>query len=133
MKRIFALAAMLAIPASMSLAAINTDELVKSYQDQKYTTIEVTVGLNQTKVEAIRNNEKIEVVYDNETGNVLETELGTPDADDDITPGVTVRYDNDDSVNDDDLDDDSKDDDHDDDHGDDHGGDHGGDDKGGDN
>jgi len=160
MKRIFALAAMFALPATISFAAIDTDGLISRFQGDGYTTIEVTRGINETKVEAIRNNEKVEVVYDNTTGSVLETEFGAPDADDDIRPGVTVRDRNRDFVRDDDdrdadSDDDGSDDDNgrdddgsddngsddngSDDHagndngGDDYGGDdHGGDDRGGD-
>lgn len=135
MKRIFALAAMFALPASVGFAAIDTDGLISRFQGDGYTTIEVTRGINETKVEAIRNNEKVEVVYDNATGSVLETEFGTPDADDDIRPGVTVRDRNRDFVRDDDDRDDDQDDDNgsDDDAGDDNGGDdNGSDDNGGD-
>ena len=130
MKRIFALAAMFALPASVGFAAIDTDGLISRFQGDGYTTIEVTRGINETKVEAIRNNEKVEVVYDNTTGAVLETEFGAPDADDDIQPGVTVRDRNRDFVReDDDRDDDnSRDDDGSDDNG---GDDNGGDDNGG--
>ena len=102
MKRIFALAAMFALPATVSFAAIDTNGLISRFQGDGYTTIEVTRGINETKVEAIRNNEKVEVVYDNATGAVLETEFGAPDADDDIRPGVTVRDRNRDFVRDDD-------------------------------
>ena len=115
MKRIFALAAMFALPASVGFAAIDTDGLISRFQGDGYTTIEVTRGINETKVEAIRNNEKVEVVYDNATGAVLETEFGTPDADDDIRPGVTVRDRNRDFVRDDDDRDDDQDEDRDDD------------------
>ena len=110
MKRIFAIAAMFALPASVGFAAIDTDGLISRFQGDGYTTIEVTRGINETKVEAIRNNEKVEVVYDNATGSVLETEFGTPDADDDIRPGVTVRDRNRDFVRDDDDRDDDQDD-----------------------
>jgi hypothetical protein len=121
MKRIFALAAMFALPATVSFAAIDTNGLISRFQGDGYTTIEVTRGINETKVEAIRNNEKVEVVYDNATGAVLETEFGAPDADDDIRPGVTVRDRNRDFVRDDDDRDDDGDDDQDDDRDDDNG------------
>ena len=62
----------------------------KSFDDG-HTAIEVTRGLTQTKIEAIRGTEKIEVIYDNETGATLSSMLGTPAADDDLLPGVTVR------------------------------------------
>ncbi len=136
MKRIFALAAMFALPASVGFAAIDTDGLISRFQGDGYTTIEVTRGINETKVEAIRNNEKVEVVYDNATGSVLQTEFGTPDADDDIRPGVTVRDRNRDFVRDDDDrdddQDDDRDDDQDDDRDDDRDDDNGSDDDGGD-
>ncbi|MFM7655529.1 MAG: PepSY domain-containing protein, partial [Paracoccaceae bacterium] len=115
MKRIFALAAFFALPAGASFANIDTNGLISQFQGDGYTTIEVTRGITETKVEAIRNNEKVEVVYDNATGAVLETEFGTPDADDDIRPGVTVRDRNRDFVRDDDDRDDDLDDDRDDD------------------
>lgn len=132
MKRIFALAAMFALPASVGFAAIDTDGLISRFQGDGYTTIEVTRGINETKVEAIRNNEKVEVVYDNATGSVLETEFGTPDADDDIRPGVTVRDRNRDFVRDDDDRYDDQDDDQDDDRDDYRDDDNGGDDNGSD-
>jgi hypothetical protein len=132
MKRIFALAAMFALPATVSFAAIDTNGLISRFQGDGYTTIEVTRGINETKVEAIRNNEKVEVVYDNATGAVLETEFGAPDADDDIRPGVTVRDRNRDFVRDDDDRDDDGDDDGDDNQDDDRDGDNGSDDDGSD-
>lgn len=91
MKRIFLLATMCALPASAGFAAIDTDGLISRFQGEGYTTIEVTRGLDETKVEAIRTNEKVEVIFDNATGAVLETEYGAPDANDDTRPGVNVR------------------------------------------
>ncbi len=116
MKRIFLIAALFALPATTALAAIDTDSLIAGYQAEGYTTIEVTRGTTQTKIEAIRGTEKIEVVYDNETGATLKSESGVPEADDDILPGVTVRdrprdfvrADDEDGVSDDDGDDDGK-------------------------
>lgn len=122
MKRIFLIAALFALPTTTALAAIDTDGLIAGYQSEGYTTIEVTRGTTQTKVEAIRGTEKLEVVYDNETGATLKSELGAPEADDDILPGVTVRdrardfvgnddedeNEDEDGVSDDDGDDDGK-------------------------
>lgn len=118
MKRIFLIAALFALPTTTALAAIDTDGLIAGYQSEGYTTIEVTRGTTQTKVEAIRGTEKLEVVYDNETGATLKSELGAPEADDDILPGVTVRDrardfvgnddEDEDGVSDDDGDDDGK-------------------------
>ena len=94
MNRIFLIAALFAAPAltaTTALAEIDTDGLIANYQSEGYTTIEVTRGLNQTKVEAIRNTEKVEVVYDNATGTALKSEFGTAEAGDDIRDGVSVR------------------------------------------
>ncbi len=156
MTRIFLIAALLALPSTAALAQIDTSGLIAGYQADGYTAIEVTRGLNQTKVEAIRGSDKVEVVYDNATGEVLKTENGLADASDDIRQGVSIRSRDRDFTRDglgqssDDSDDDSNseddndgdhgkghgrggDDRDDDDHGDDKGSDHsGGDDKGGD-
>lgn len=114
MKRIFLIAALFALPTTTAFAAITTDSLVSGYQAEGYTTIEVTQGVTQTKVEAIKDSAKIEVVYDTETGNVLSTETGSVSADDDVRPGVSVRTKDRDFVGsssgDDDTDDDSNDD-----------------------
>ncbi|TXI03404.1 MAG: PepSY domain-containing protein [Pseudorhodobacter sp.] len=117
MKRIFLIAAMFALPSTVAMAAIDTDGLIAGYQAEGYTTIEVTRGLNQTKVEAIRGTEKVEVVYDNATGQPMKSEVEAAEADDDIRPGVTVRDRNRDFVRANSSDDDSMDDDGDDDNG----------------
>lgn len=91
MKRIFALAAALAFSGTMVAAAITPDDVIKTYQDAGYTRIEVTRGRTQIKVEAIKEGQQIEVVYDAETGNVIKTESGVADHSDDRTPGVKVK------------------------------------------
>lgn len=137
MTRIFLIAALFALPTTAAFAAIDTNALISGLQADGYTRIEVTRGIDQTKVEAIKGDTKAETVYDNETGAVISNEVGIPDADEDIRTGVTIRDRNrnfadadqsdEDSSDDDSNDDDSNDDD--DDNGDNHGGDdHGGDD-----
>jgi hypothetical protein len=90
--------------------AFTTESVVGDLSSQGYTRIEVRNGLTQTKVEAIRGTEKLEVVYDRATGAVLKTETEAIDAGDDTTPGVSVRNRNRDflrvSSSDDDSDDD---------------------------
>ena len=141
MTRIFLIAAMFALPSTVAFAALDTDGLIAGYKDAGYTTIEVTRGQAQAEGEAIKDNTKVEVVYDNETTDVLKSETDVVEADDDIAPGVTVRDRNrdfvrgsdDDESSDDDSVDDGRDDDGSDDDGDDNGGDdHGDDDRGGD-
>ena len=79
MKRIFALAAAFALSGSIAFAAITADDVVKTYQDAGYTRIEVTTGPTQIKVEAIKEGQKIEVIYDKESGDVVKTETTTVD------------------------------------------------------
>jgi hypothetical protein len=144
------LAAALSLPTGAALA-LTSQEVIDDLSAQGYTRIEVKVGPTQIKVEAIRGTEELEQVFDSATGNVLKSEVDRVDADDNVTPGVTVRNrnrdfvgargddddDRDDDRDDDDDDRDGDDDDHghdDDDHDDDHGGNsgHGGGDDDGD-
>lgn len=147
-----ALAAALSIIGGGAFALVTTDSVIQELSASGYTRIEVANGPTQMKVEAIRGTEKLEVVYDTATGNVLKSETDIVDADENTTPGVQVQTrdrdflrvreqtqtgvsDDDDDFSDDSDDDNSgsgsdDDDDDDDDHGG-HGG-HGGDDGGGD-
>lgn len=101
MKRIFLIASLFALPAFSAMAAIDTNGLIASYQAEGYATIEVTKGLNQTKVEALKEGVKVEVIYDNATGAVLKSENGSVESGDDIAAGVSVREVTRDFVNDD--------------------------------
>lgn len=120
MKLLSTTAAIVLLSAGLSFAAIDNNALVGTLQSQGYTRIEVKNGPTQTKVEAIRGTEKVEVVYDNATGEVLKREVETVRPGEDIAPGVSIRArdrdfldgssdDSDDDL-DDDLDDDSDDD-----------------------
>ena len=126
--RLTLLVAAFAFSGSMAFAALSTQEVIDGLSAQGYTRVEVKVGPTQTKVEAIRGTEKLEVVYDNASGDALKTEVGTVEAGDDTAPGVSIRNrthdfvkggedDGDDSADDvNDDDDNSGDDDGDDDH-----------------
>jgi hypothetical protein len=138
-----------ALSASVAYAAIDAQALADSYLAEGYDFVEVKQGPTQTKVEAIRDTTKVEVVYDNETGAILSQEEEAADAEDIGRTGSQVRSvdrdfeDGDDEVDgghhgsghdgdDDDEDDDGDDDDDDDDDGDRGGHDDDGDDDGGD-
>lgn len=97
MTRIFLIAAMFGLPTA-ALAQIDTAGLIAGYQAEGYTSIEVTRGVNQTKVEAVRDTFKVEAVYDNDTGATLKSETGTVGAGDDMRDGVRVRDRNEDFV-----------------------------------
>jgi len=122
-----------ALSVNMAYAAIDGASLADAYIAEGYDYVEVKVGPTQTKVEAIKGNVKVEVIYDNETQAIIKKEQETADGDDVGRTGKevkTVTKDFEDGDDDDD-DDDEEDDDHgsdhdddDDDDDDDHGSDH---------
>ena len=91
MKRTFQLAAAFALIGSGAMAELNTDAAVQALQDQGYTRIEVRTTATETKVEAIRGTEKVEITYDSATGAVLKTETARVRAGEDTTPGVSLE------------------------------------------
>jgi hypothetical protein len=143
--RVKLMAAAFILSGTMAFAAVTSDDLVAQYRADGYTWIEVKTGLTQIKVEAVKGSEKIEVIYDKETGAVLKRETETASVQDQGRTGVQTDTrsrdfvdgrDSDDASDDNDDDHSGKgnsghgsDDDGDDDSNDDHGGDdHGGDD-----
>lgn len=113
MKRSLMMTAALIFAGSMSFAAINTDTIATDLQAQGYTRVEIKKGISQVKVEAIRGTEKLEVIYDIETGAILKREVETVRPGENTAPGVSVRERNRDFVrgrSNDDDDDDSDDD-----------------------
>ncbi len=97
--------------AGNAAMAFTTESVVNDLTGQGYTRIEVRNGLTQTKVEAIRGTEKLEVVYDRASGAVLKSETERVEADDDTTPGISIRERNRDFVRVSSSNDDSSDDD----------------------
>jgi phosphopantothenoylcysteine synthetase/decarboxylase len=110
-----------ALFTNMALAAINVQDLADTYIADGYTYVEIKTGPTQTKVEAVRDATKIEVIYDNETGAVIAQETGP--VDDEYVGRTGVEIDSSNKDFEDASDDDSVDED-DDDENDDHGGDH---------
>ena len=123
-----------------AFAAIDGNALADAYLAEGYSFVEVKVGLTQTKVEAIKDGIKVEVIYDNETQDIIKREREAADAGDADRTGKEVRTvdsdfegDDDGDRNDDDAEDDDDGDDNDDDNGDDSDDDNGDDDNGDDN
>ena len=81
----------MAFSSSMAFGAITTDQLISEYQTNGYSYIEVKSGLSQIKVEAVKDGNRIEVIYDIATGAPIKTStysvgtIVTPD------PGVRLR------------------------------------------
>jgi len=61
--------AAIALTTGAAFAAIDGNALADDYLAQGYTFVEVKVGPTQTKVEAIRDGQKLEVVYNHQAGN----------------------------------------------------------------
>ena len=116
MKRTLMMTAAFVFAGQMAFAALSTDSVVNDLTGQGYTRIEIKTGPTQMKVEAIRGTEKLEIVYDLETGAVLEQETGEIYQGENTAPGVEISTDDEDFVDgSDDGDDDSAEEDNDDD------------------
>ena len=106
MKRTLMMTAAFIFGGHMAFAALTTDTVVTDLTALGYTRIEIKTGPTQMKVEAIRGTEKLEVIYDIESGDILKQEIETVDAGDDIAPGVEISTDDEDFVDGDDDEDD---------------------------
>lgn len=130
--------------ATMAFGAVTSDQLAAQFQADGYSYITIKTGLTQIKVEAVKSGTLYEMVYDIETGDVIDTSTYSVGSNDQPDPGVIMRtvsrdFEDDESVsgeddderdddNSDDDNDDDSDDDNDDDSDDDSDDDHGGDD-----
>jgi hypothetical protein len=136
--RLMMFTAVTALSANMAHVAINAQNLADAYLSECYSYVEVKTGLTQTKLEAVKGNRKVEVIYDNATGAVIKQEFeaadseyigrtgveietsnrdfegGDDDAEDQDDDGDSDDDNDDDSDSDDDSDDDRDDDDEDD-------------------
>ena len=107
----FTATAALSANMAVSQTAFSAEALADAYIAEGYTYVEVTVGPSQTKLEAIRDDRQVEVIYDNATGAVLKQEF--EDADDDYVgrTGIEIETSDDDFEDDEDDEDDEEDDD----------------------
>lgn len=108
MNRIAYLAATVAFLAGTSAyAAVDPAALGRDWWAQGYTSVEVTVGRSQIKVEGIRDGQKVEAIYDAVTGAELKRETGAVEAGDDLHDSIVVRNRNRDFLKESSSDDDS--------------------------
>jgi hypothetical protein len=123
--RLMIFTAATALSAGMAFAAINPERLAQSYRDAGYTYVEVKVGPTQTKLEAVKGNRKVEVVYDNASEDIIKQEFENAGAGYVGRTGVEIETsardfeDDQDDDEDDDSDDENDDDENDDDENDD--------------
>lgn len=71
MTKTLSLAAALAMMGTGAMADAFSDQIVADLQAKGFTTIEVENGLIRTKAEAILGNQKIEVVWDRVSGEIV--------------------------------------------------------------
>lgn len=64
-----------------AFAAIDGNALADDYLSQGYTFVDVKVGPTQTKVEAIKGDLKVEVIYDNATQEIVTQDQSAAEAD----------------------------------------------------
>lgn len=126
---LFALAAAMMMAGSTVLANHDAshrpyaEDVVSLYKADGFTRFEVRNGITQVKIEAYRNGEKVEIILDKTTGEILKRETSPVGAFENDTPGVFIRErnrdfldaDDDDSTDDNDSNDDDSNDDNDDD------------------
>ena len=97
----------LATAFSLWGAAVNadgfTDAVLAKFQDRDFDYIEIKEGLTQVKVEAIRGNQKLEVIYDRATGTILKQEQERADADEIGRSGIEFDRRNRDFLDGDDI------------------------------
>ena len=89
--KLLSFTAAIALSAGMAFAAIDGNALADKYLEEGYTYVEVKVGPTQTKVEAIKGDTKLEVVYDNESGAIIDSETDGVEADDAAKVGKEVK------------------------------------------
>lgn len=60
--------------AAPAFAAITTEGVMSTFSAEGYTDIEIRSGVDTIKVEATRNGQRVEVIYDSTTGDVVKSE-----------------------------------------------------------
>lgn len=91
MRKTLTLAAVAVLWTGMAQADAFTDSIVANMRDLGYDFIEIQDGVTQTKVEAVRGTEKLEVVYDRATGRILKQERERAEAGEVGRSGVQIR------------------------------------------
>ncbi len=84
------LSAALTFMAGVAQAAITVDDVVKSYTDGNFTSIQVVETATRIKVEAVKDGVKLEVTYDKASGDVVKREQSKASAEDLAKSGVAV-------------------------------------------
>ena len=103
MQKTLTLAAAFALWSAAAHADEFTDTVLAKFQERDFDYIEIKEGLTQLKVEAVRGDQKLEVIYDRETGSILKQEQERADADEIGRSGIEIDRRNRDFLDEDDL------------------------------
>jgi hypothetical protein len=103
--------AALALSANMAMSQtpIDAQALADAYIAEGYTYVEVKVGPTQTKLEAVKGDQMVEMIYDTATGALIKQEF--EDAEDDYIgrTGIEIETSDEDFEDDEDDEDDDED------------------------
>lgn len=91
MKRTLIAALATAVTGAAAHAQSLNDQIIADLTAKGFQRIEIVNGLGQTKVEAIRGTEKLEVVWDSATGQIIKQETEQVRVGEDTTPGLRIR------------------------------------------
>jgi len=83
---------------STAMAQVSSQDVIDSLQAQGFTPVEVKTGPSQIKAEAVRDGQRIEVVYDSASGQIIKQEFGPAGAQAGAG-GIEVNVEGDDFVN----------------------------------
>ena len=97
------LATAVALATTSAHADAFTDAVLAKFQEREFDFIEIKEGLTQLKVEAIRGDQKLEVIYDRASGTILKQEQERADADEIGRSGVEIDRRSRDFIDEDDL------------------------------
>ena len=89
--RIFSSVVAMVLLGGMAAAQSSVEGIISDLQSQGFTSFEVKNGATQSKVEAVRGTEQVEIVIDRASGAVLSTEVGVASARDQGRVGISVR------------------------------------------
>ena len=84
-------AAAAAFSANLAYAAIDQHALADSYIADGYSYVEIKQGPTQTKLEAIKDGVVVDVVYSNETGEIISQESQAVDPEHATMTGVEIK------------------------------------------
>jgi len=98
MKKTIATASLMMGVSTFAMAQTVSEQVISQLRGEGFTYFEVKNGPTQVKIEAIRGNEEVEVIYDLATGALLKQEMGRAGADEQGLSGIETDQEDEDFV-----------------------------------